>query len=100
MHKAKLCVQVLCLTICDQAHVAALRDIGFDVSQYFPHDALPQAVALMLLEDSNVHNLIEAPTIAYDSPHSHRLRAMKNLDSEEGVGQPPYRSFSSLLTQS
>lgn len=53
----------------------------------------------MFPEDSNVYDLKEATSVADDSPHSHRLKLMKNLDSKERIGQTPSCCFSSLRAE-
>lgn len=99
LHEAELRVEVLRLAIGDEADVAALRHMGFDVLQDLAHDAFAQPLALMRLEHGNVDNLEKAPAITNHPPHSYGLRLMKNLHREERIGQPAHRCFIGLAAE-
>lgn len=99
MDEAELRVQVLRLAIGDQADITAFGDLGFDVLQYLPHDALAQALALVFLEDGDVHHLKEAATVADDAAHAHRLRVMQDLYGEECIGQSLQRGLDGFRTE-
>lgn len=73
MNETKLCIELLCLTIRDEAYIAAVRNMGFDVLQDLAHDSFSQAFTLVFSKDGNIHNLKEASTVANDSAHSHGL---------------------------
>ena len=85
MDEAILRIQFLCLSIGNQTDIAAFRNVLFNVLHDFGHDRLAQAFALMLLEHSNVYDLIEAPAVAYDTAHADWRGAEKHLHGEECV---------------
>lgn len=85
MNEAKLRVQVLCWPIRDKAHVATFRYMGFDEPQNFAHDALAEALALMFLENSDVHDLKETATVTDHAAHSNGLVVMQDLHGKEAV---------------
>lgn len=99
LHEAELRVEVLRLAIGDEADVAALRHMGFDVLQDLAHDAFAQPLALVRLEHGNVDDLEKAPAITDHPPHSHGLRLMKNLHREERIGQTAHRCFIGLAAE-
>lgn len=96
MDETILRIQFLSLSIGNKTDISALRNVLFNVLHDFSHDRLAQAFALMLLEHSNVHDLIEAPAVAYDAAHADWSGAEKHLHGEQCVRQASFCGFSGL----
>ena len=85
MNEAKLRVQVLCWPLRAKAPGATSRYIGFDEPQKFAHDAPAEALALMFLENSYVHDLKETASVTNHAAHSHGLGVMQDLHGKQAV---------------